>query len=375
VDHATQHARPGTGEAQGKDLSGEAHPPEHLSSLEPGRLAALSQQRLVGRLQRTIGNHAIGQLLQRELGDRLRGTVVNDSAPTGELDEIQMDVYKKRPLIKKLHAYQQFDFATSEDAHKYGEGAVVKFTEGVKEKAPLPIAKAVKPAKYYRNRKEPENEGKYEGNLKRFGTGNAFKIVPKGAGWENFERYRTPQGTYEFAVLGDIDDRKVFVSNKGHYSMTDGAAVLYAGEVRFSDGVVTWWNNKSGHYEPRAKHAPTAPFPLDKFASWNQNPEKSEKLEKPELKDEKKPQQQAVPVVQQPGATNIVLDDAGFSAWLFVQLTALKRTKKQSNPNAEQLRTLLNDAKNRQLIGAGYSGNLLKEYIKDRLKNQLPDNY
>jgi hypothetical protein len=55
-----------------------------------------------------------------------------------------------------------------------------------------------------------------------------------------------------------------------HPSIAQGKQVLYAGEVSFNNGKLSWWSNGSGHYQPSADDAQQANLPMDQFYSYQQ---------------------------------------------------------------------------------------------------------
>lgn len=273
--------------SQGKDVSAFAAGAEPTFAPAPTRVS-----------------RSLQGILQRMEGDHWNGTVKTGDLPTGEQDDVEMDIYEKRKHIEKLHARERFEIepeeAAEEAAESLADSTVVGFTEGKPAKSGLPMAIDIAALGLYGNKKEPENEGQFEGTLILFA--GAFKIVPKKRGRAQIESHRTPDGRYDFAVMGDINDDLVRVSRKGHYSMTSGKSALYAGEVRFSAGVVTGWNNKSGHYEPLARDAPRAPFPLEKFEGWSEAKAESKEEQVEEGADEEKSE-------ERPAARRITNED------------------------------------------------------------------
>lgn len=55
-----------------------------------------------------------------------------------------------------------------------------------------------------------------------------------------------------------------------HPSIAEGKQVLYAGEISFNNGKLSWWSNGSGHYQPSADDAQQANLPMDQFYSYQQ---------------------------------------------------------------------------------------------------------
>ncbi len=55
-----------------------------------------------------------------------------------------------------------------------------------------------------------------------------------------------------------------------HPSIAEGKQVLYAGEISFNNGKLSWWSNGSGHYQPNADDAQQANLPMDYFYSYQQ---------------------------------------------------------------------------------------------------------
>lgn len=55
-----------------------------------------------------------------------------------------------------------------------------------------------------------------------------------------------------------------------HPSIAEGKQVLYAGEISFNNGKLSWWSNGSGHYQPSADDAQQANLPMDHFYSYQQ---------------------------------------------------------------------------------------------------------
>ena len=71
-------------------------------------------------------------------------------------------------------------------------------------------------------------------------------------------------GDYAYVIDSDGNLKMVQVSKLeniggGHTSLTGGAPVKYAGEIHFTkSGLLEWWSNRSGHYEPLASQASQA---------------------------------------------------------------------------------------------------------------------
>lgn len=55
-----------------------------------------------------------------------------------------------------------------------------------------------------------------------------------------------------------------------HPSIAEGKQVLYAGEISFNNGKLSWWSNGSGHYQPSSDDAQQANLPMDQFYSYQQ---------------------------------------------------------------------------------------------------------
>jgi len=55
-----------------------------------------------------------------------------------------------------------------------------------------------------------------------------------------------------------------------HPSIAEGKQVLYAGEIFFNNGKLSWWSNGSGHYQPFPEDAGQANLPMDQFYSYQQ---------------------------------------------------------------------------------------------------------
>jgi len=70
-----------------------------------------------------------------------------------------------------------------------------------------------------------------------------------------------PPGSYDFVV----QDGRLLVG-RGHYALSGGRPVEYAGEITFSEtGTLTSWSNASGHFRPSAGFAGNANLPLQSF--------------------------------------------------------------------------------------------------------------
>jgi len=50
-----------------------------------------------------------------------------------------------------------------------------------------------------------------------------------------------------------------------HPVLAGGQPVLYAGEMFFDNGRLSWWSNGSGNYRPDPEHAEQANLPMDRF--------------------------------------------------------------------------------------------------------------
>lgn len=55
-----------------------------------------------------------------------------------------------------------------------------------------------------------------------------------------------------------------------HPALSEGKAVLYAGEAHFNNGRLEWWSNGSGNYRPDAAHAAQAGLPMDQFYPFDE---------------------------------------------------------------------------------------------------------
>ncbi|HSK38193.1 MAG TPA: hypothetical protein VK943_00350 [Arenibaculum sp.] len=80
-----------------------------------------------------------------------------------------------------------------------------------------------------------------------------------------------PNGTYNFVrVHGTTrNDMHTFVSTKAsHAKLASGRPVLYAGTLSFRNGMLDWWTNYSGTYQPVAAFRGQAALPDDRFVPW-----------------------------------------------------------------------------------------------------------
>jgi len=55
-----------------------------------------------------------------------------------------------------------------------------------------------------------------------------------------------------------------------HPTLAEGKPVLYAGEVEFKNGELSWWSNASGNYRPDPGHAEQAGLPMERFCTHEQ---------------------------------------------------------------------------------------------------------
>jgi hypothetical protein len=83
----------------------------------------------------------------------------------------------------------------------------------------------------------------------------------------------TARGRFVFTTLESGEMRVLRASHPtgGHGSLASDAAVRYAGEVRFDNGRVKWWDNASGHYRPTPERAWQSGLPEDRFRTWQES--------------------------------------------------------------------------------------------------------
>lgn len=87
---------------------------------------------------------------------------------------------------------------------------------------------------------------------------------------------RSASGLYNFVVIDSI----IYVSKAnrvfhgmpvGHLEIAQGRPVAYAGQIQFAGrkkrGLLRFWDNSSGHYQPSADAAGQAGLPLELFRS------------------------------------------------------------------------------------------------------------
>ena len=81
----------------------------------------------------------------------------------------------------------------------------------------------------------------------------------------------TPRGTLNFVV----QEGKIFVgkANTTHVDLALGKPVEFAGQLRFgrhgNAGILSFWTNGSGHFQPGAQFRHQAPLPQNLFRPWN----------------------------------------------------------------------------------------------------------
>lgn len=85
---------------------------------------------------------------------------------------------------------------------------------------------------------------------------------------ESPPKISTPSGDYEFVILSTNPFEVVCARTRnfvefgfGHTSITKKAPVIFAGAASFSQGRLTKWNNRSGHYKLAADAAHTQLLP------------------------------------------------------------------------------------------------------------------
>ena len=90
------------------------------------------------------------------------------------------------------------------------------------------------------------------------------------------------RGLYDFVVIdGEVHAVRMRGRNVvGHVSLANGASVQYAGMVRFGTGtttrgIVTAWDNGSGHFMPHPGWAHQAPFPRELFSAVDFQPHRA----------------------------------------------------------------------------------------------------
>lgn len=78
-------------------------------------------------------------------------------------------------------------------------------------------------------------------------------------------------GEYCFGIRYDKRDEVLVCRDKdkaGHWSLTGGKMLYYAGKVKFAGGQLLWWNNDTGHYQTEARDkAQATAVPVDTFVS------------------------------------------------------------------------------------------------------------
>lgn len=89
--------------------------------------------------------------------------------------------------------------------------------------------------------------------------------IKKGSEWPASGRYCFVRLKGRFYVCKSSE-------NTGHLELSQGKPVEYAGEVHFGKdkkrGILSYWNNSSGHYKPDPSAASAAVLPLDLFREY-----------------------------------------------------------------------------------------------------------
>lgn len=89
--------------------------------------------------------------------------------------------------------------------------------------------------------------------------------------WYTKSKLVTGNSCYDFIVLEEKGIFKIYIGTMGHYYLSKGKNVAYAGKISFNNGDVLVWSNLSGHYKPPHFEAPNisklTELPLDKFSA------------------------------------------------------------------------------------------------------------
>ena len=112
----------------------------------------------------------------------------------------------------------------------------------------------------------------HPGAIEPVDTNNVFRLSNFAGQYRLHRRHshgvNVPNQQYNF--VRTRDGEMLLHNRYRHPSIAEGRQVLYAGEIFFNNGILQWWSNGSGHYQPFAEDAEQASLPMDHFYSYQQ---------------------------------------------------------------------------------------------------------
>ena len=112
----------------------------------------------------------------------------------------------------------------------------------------------------------------HPGAIEPVDTSNVFRLSNFAGQYRLHRRHshgvNVPNQQYNF--VRTREGEMLLHSRYRHPSIAEGKQVLYAGEIYFNNGILQWWSNGSGHYQPYAEDAEQASLPMDRFFSFQQ---------------------------------------------------------------------------------------------------------
>lgn len=172
------------------------------------------------------------------------------------------NVYRPQPVPKVL---QRKTNTVQKNAPKVVRPAVAgKINQpGVQLKQATP-SRIVQAVKYYPNL--------HPGAIEPVNPSNIFRLNSFADQYRlhqvNSHGVNVPNQQYNF--VRTREGEMLLHNRYRHPSIAEGKQVLYAGEISFNNGKLSWWSNGSGHYQPSADDAQQAKLPMDQFYSYQQ---------------------------------------------------------------------------------------------------------
>ena len=112
----------------------------------------------------------------------------------------------------------------------------------------------------------------HPGAIEPVDSNNVFRLSSFAGQYRLHRRHshgvNVPNQQYNF--VRTRDGEMLLHNRYRHPSIAEGKQVLYAGEIFFNNGILQWWSNGSGHYQPYAEDAGQANLPMDQFYSYQQ---------------------------------------------------------------------------------------------------------
>ncbi|HKR10511.1 MAG TPA: hypothetical protein VJT15_00530 [Pyrinomonadaceae bacterium] len=184
---------------------------------------------------------------------------IQRSTPGKQNAPVAPNVYRPQPVPKVL---QRKTNAVQQNAPKAAPPG--RTTKPNQSAVQMKSSRVVQAVKYYPNL--------HPGAIEPVNASNVFRLNSFADQYRlhqvNNHGVNVPNQQYNF--VRTREGEMLLHNRYRHPSIAEGKQVLYAGEISFNNGKLSWWSNGSGHYQPSADDAQQANLPMDQFYSYQQ---------------------------------------------------------------------------------------------------------